>query len=703
MLKKRLSPFSKILFALVVSILLAMPQVANMSESLLKRLENRSIDYRFLIRGPDRYTLDSPIIILFIDDPSAMAYGYRSPTPRLLLADLVNQLYDKGAAVIGIDVLLDRSYDDVGEQFLGTASADMEASQAALAAANTALAAALSRAGERVVLVKNLYLPVDGAAPVIRSDILPEFAQQTHAGYSISKSEGDDFHRWTSIYPFPGGHDAFAATIYRLFTGNAFDIPDRLRLSPRNPWMLLDFPGPPSRLDKMEHNFEAFAASELSILPEALFNDKIVLIGSAIEDLGDVFLTPFSTQKNGYLTSFGVELQAITLSMLMEERFIFEPTRIQKFFLQAGFFTLAALLFLFLRPIMALAMLPVCTIAWVATSTFAFIRYDLLIPMASPAMLFGIVFITCQAVIQLTEQRYSRFLRSAFQQYLPPQLLDKLVHSEGEIALGGERHHLSIFFSDLANFTTISEQLAPEKLIDFLHIYFEEMTRLLFKQRGTLDKYIGDAIMAFFGAPNPQKFHALRACNMALLMQRRLDELNETEPPGWVTVQVRMGINTADVFVGNMGSKTRFNYTVMGDGVNLASRLEGVNKLFGTRILISESTLEHVRSDPANADRFLTREVGRFIVKGKKKPVAVFDLMAFSDDATPEQAEVKQRYEAALASFYDGDFATAGSGFEALWKEKSDKASEFMLLQLDYFRENPPGADWEGNIPLLTK
>jgi len=703
LLKNRLSPFSKVLFALIVAIVLSLPQVAEMGESLLKRLENRSIDYRFLIRGPDRYTLDTPIVIVFIDDPSAMAYGYRSPTPRLLLADLVNQLYDKGAAVIGIDVLLDRSYEDVGEGFFGTPGADMAVSQGILAAANRALAAALSRAGDRVVLVKNFYIPVDGVAPVIRSDILPEFARTTHEGYSISKSEGDDFHRWTSIYPFPGGHRAFSETIYRLFTGRPFDIPERLRLSPGDPWMLMDFPGPPTRLERMDHNFEAFAAGEVAILPEALFKDKIVLVGSAVEDLGDVFLTPFSTQKNGYLTSFGVELQAITLSMLLQDRFIFEPTDVQKFFFQAGFFTLAALLFLFPRPIMALAMLPVCMLGWAASGAFAFFRYDLLIPIAFPAMSFGIVFMVCQAVIQLTEQRYSRFLRNAFQQYLPPQLLDKLVSSEGEISLGGERHELSVFFSDLANFTSISERLDPEKLIDFLHIYFEEMTRILFRQRGTLDKYIGDAVMAFFGAPEPQETHAVRACNTALLMQRRLDELNAVPPPNWVEVHVRMGINTAEVFVGNMGSNTRFNYTVMGDGVNLAARLEGVNKLFGTRILISESTLARIRSDPAAAERFFAREVGRFIVKGKKKPVAVFDLMAFTDDATPDQEEIKGRYEAALAAFYDGDFDTSRAEFEALWKEKSDKASEFMILQLDYLRENPPGEDWKGDIPLMTK
>jgi adenylate cyclase len=209
--------------------------------------------------------------------------------------------------------------------------------------------------------------------------------------------------------------------------------------------------------------------------------------------------------------------------------------------------------------------------------------------------------------------------------------------------------------------------------------------------------------MAFFGAPEPQKTHAVRACNTALLMQRRLDELNKVPPPDWVEVHVRMGVNTADVFVGNMGSNTRFNYTVMGDGVNLASRLEGINKLFGTRTLISEMTLIHVRNDPANADRFYTREVGRFVVKGKKEPAAVYELMAFADDVSPVQEEIKHRYEAALAAFYERDFDTARSGFDALWSEHEDKASQFMLLQLDDFRDNPPGEQWKGDIRLMTK
>lgn len=677
-------------------------------------MENRSINLRFLLRGPDRYTLDSPIVIVFIDEASAMAYGYRSPTPRRLLADLVNILHDKGAAAIGIDVILDRSYEDVGETLLSPPGPDMETARTALVSANAALADALANAGDRVVLVKNLYLPAENPVPEIRSEILPRFAKNVHLGYTTSKSEGDDYFRWTSVCRLPGDHESFAAKLYEIYKGKPFEIPDDLRVTPREPWILIDFPGPPTRLNPPPwladpgYNFEHFAAydvvdSNIIMLPDDMFKDKIVLIGSAIEDSGDVFLTPFSTQKNRYLTSFGVELQAIALSMMLENRFIHEAGPTAKFLFLAVFFTVAALLFLFLKPIMALFALPACMLTWAVLCAWVFVNHNFLIPIASPVTLAGVAFMICQAVVQLTEQRYSRFLRSAFQQYMPPQLLDKLIQSEKGIALGGERQNLSIFFSDLADFTTISEQLTPERLIEFLHVYFEEMTTILFRHRGTLDKYIGDAVMAFFGAPNPVEAHGVKACETALLMQQRLDELNEENPPGWVPVGVRAGVNTAEVFVGNMGSNTRFNYTVMGDGVNLASRMEGINKLFGTRILISQSTLDHVQGDPEHADRFLTREVGRFIVKGKKKPVAVFDLMAFKKEATPDQVEIKTRYEDALSAFYQRDFKTARTEFEALQQDKSDKASEFMLRQLDDFRENPPGPNWAGDISIKTK
>ncbi len=682
----RLSPLGKLFVGIVIALTFSLPSSSDLGEEMLKRVENRSIDYRFLIRGPRPYTRDMPISLVFITNEAAMKYGYRSPTPRKLVAELLHQLYDKGAAVIGVDILLDRPYaHDPG--------------------VDEALEEALRRTGDRVVLVTDLKseLAPDATTPADQNGefVLPRFEKLAHQGYSVSKSEGDDFHRWSNIYPY-ARQNAFAATAYKLYAGRDFQIPPRLGLNREEPWMLMNFPGPPSRKGEKEANFQVYSADWVRHIPEKFFKDRIVLIGSAIEDLGDVFLTPFSTEKNGYRTTFGVELQAITLSMLLTGDFIYFPNGLHKMGLLFGFFLAMAAIFLFSRPVLGLGTLPVGMLAWAGASVYAFLSHSLMLPIAYPVVAVSIIFMVCEVIIHLTEQRQSRFLKNTFQHYISPQLVEKLLSGPQEVTIGGDKQELSIFFSDLAGFTSISEKLEAERLMNFMHLYFDEMTRILFAEFGTLDKYIGDAIMAFFGAPNPLTVHARHACRTAIMMQRRIDALNAEQPPGWVQVRVRMGIHTADVFVGNTGSKTRFNYTVMGDGVNLASRMEGINKMFETRILVSESTLAHVAAG-GEADLFFTREVGRFVVKGKARPVAVFELIGFAEDASEERRRLKEEYEAALRAFYAKDFQTARTEFDRLAGQCGDGAAAFMLQQIEYIAEHPVSDAWEGEVLLLTK
>ena len=230
---------------------------------------------------------------------------------------------------------------------------------------------------------------------------------------------------------------------------------------------------------------------------------------------------------------------------------------------------------------------------------------------------------TGNVVLQyLAEARQKRWLRGAFNRYVSPAVVESIVNNPSALELGGQEVQATIFFSDLANFTSFSERLPPKELVAFLNEYFTPMTNIILEHRGALDKFIGDAIMAFWGAPLPLENHAQYACDAALKMKETIAGLQE----GWrqrelPLLEARMGIHSGPVVAGNVGSRERFNYTVLGDTVNLASRLEGANKFYGTTILISEDTFQ--LAGPA----FLARELDLIRVKGRQAPVKIYELI----------------------------------------------------------------------------
>jgi len=223
-------------------------------------------------------------------------------------------------------------------------------------------------------------------------------------------------------------------------------------------------------------------------------------------------------------------------------------------------------------------------------------------------------------------QNMKKGLRS-FKKYVPSEVVVRLMDLQKEAVIEGENRDLTIFFSDIANFTDISERLTPERLVEMLGVYFETTTRILLDQSGTVDKFIGDAIMGFWGAPNPMADHALRACRSALLVQEGLGRLNARwTSEGQEAFPTRIGLNTGPAIVGNIGYEGRMNYTAIGDSVNLASRLEGLNKFYRTRILVSEATFL------AAGDGILARKVDRVTVKGKREAVPIFELLAINNE-----------------------------------------------------------------------
>jgi adenylate cyclase len=316
------------------------------------------------------------------------------------------------------------------------------------------------------------------------------------------------------------------------------------------------------------------------------------------------------------------------------------------------------------------------------------ISFALLIPSVSIA-----------AVKLMKEESQKQFIKSAFSLYLSPGVIDRIIDNPDALGLGGEEREITIFFSDVAKFSTISERLAPQELVALLNEYLSEMTDIILKHGGTVDKYEGDAIIAFFGAPQPFEDHALRCCLAAIDQKKRLAEMQDAwRAAGKDVLSVRMGMNTGVAVVGNMGSRTRFDYTVMGDSVNLASRLEGANKAYNTCAMISGSTYEYVKND------IEARRLDVIQVVGKKEPVSVYEVLDVKGALPDYMYDLLERYYKALELYNNRNWKEAMDGFKkALELAPDDGPSLTYIERCNIYLETPPPGDWGGVFELTSK
>jgi adenylate cyclase len=311
------------------------------------------------------------------------------------------------------------------------------------------------------------------------------------------------------------------------------------------------------------------------------------------------------------------------------------------------------------------------------------------------------LFITYAGIVSYRfffEEGEKKKVRSAFSQYMHPALIAQMLNNPEGIQLGGEEKELTALFADIRGFTTLSENLTPAQLVELLNEYLTEMTEVIFKNWGTLDKYIGDAIMAFWGAPYPQVDHAVRACRTGLDMLNALKRLQTGwESRGVPRFDIGVGINTGPMLVGNMGSKRRKNYTIMGDSVNLASRLEGINRQFGTCLIISESTFLQVQ------DQVIARELDLIRVKGKTHPVKVYELLGLAADAHLH-SDLVSRFEKGLAAYRCGQWLEAIEIFQELLRDHpQDGPSQVFIERCLNLLARPPEGSWDGVFVMKTK
>jgi adenylate cyclase len=386
----------------------------------------------------------------------------------------------------------------------------------------------------------------------------------------------------------------------------------------------------------------------------ALLKDRVVLIGGTATSLGDIRATPLDSAPPG------VEIRANVIENLLDGRVIERPEWMA--LVDVILMAFVGLLMVWLLPRFGVSggglLAVVLLAAFVTFAVYLFRNEGLWLNLVYPSLLIVLLFAVATLVSYFFTFSEKRYLKLAFQHYVPPAVVEDLVSDAGALRLGGEKRELTVLFSDIRGFTTLSEGLQPEELVKLMNEYFTVMTDLVFAHRGSLDKYIGDAIMAVYGAPVVESDHPALACRSALDMMRALEELQQKwQAAGLPKIGIGVGINTGQVVVGNMGSKTRFNYTVVGDHVNLSSRIEGLNKTYGTSILISEYTYERVKDEFRNV-----REVDSVKVRGREQPVRLYELFLEGKFT----AEFLEEYRAAYSAKRAGDHARAMEMFQKL-------------------------------------
>ncbi|NQV36977.1 MAG: adenylate/guanylate cyclase domain-containing protein [Candidatus Marinimicrobia bacterium] len=444
---------------------------------------------------------------------------------------------------------------------------------------------------------------------------------------------------------------------------------------------------------------------DAELLDPSYWEGKIAIVGSSLPGLMDLRNT--SVQK----TFAGVEIHANTLYNIINDDFI-RPVKksTQLLTLIALSLCVGLLISLPPKPLYSLPIPLAAVFVWIVFAYNQFLNQLIIWDIVRPILSIGAVYLTVFLYNFLVVDKDKRFLKQTFSTYISPELIDRMFKDHTEPQLGGEEGYHTAYFTDIQSFSGFSEKLTPHELVELLNEYLTEMTDILLENKGTLDKYIGDAIVAFYGAPVPVEQHEYRACLTALIMQDRLVELREkwrSEGDRWPEIvhnmQNRIGINSGQMVTGNMGSGMRMNYTMMGDTVNLAARLEASAKQYGIYIQVAETTYQKVK------DLFEWRDLDYVRVMGKTEPVHVYELISEKGKLTGNYVQLLEVYNEALACYiaqkWDEGLALfkKADALEDMFPGRKTNPSLVYIDRCNHFKENPPGDDWNGVWTLTSK
>lgn len=421
---------------------------------------------------------------------------------------------------------------------------------------------------------------------------------------------------------------------------------------------------------------------------------KIILIGEMGTGLHDEQYVPISYGQ----AMSGVEIHANTIQTILNQRFLSEQSQFSLLITIIIAIVIGLTLFLSLNIALSILIFFVGVIVYMVTM-WAIFEYGLILNTFYPYLVFATVLVVAYIYRYFTEARALLKTEHAFGKYVSEDVVKRILENPDELKLGGDEKILTVLFSDIIGFTSISEKLKPEALVRQLNEYLDEMSNVILKHHGTIDKFVGDAIIAFWGAPMPQPKHAIRACLTALEYQKRLKELRVN----WTKKKkdpfyVRIGIHTGKMIVGNIGSQKRFDYTVIGDAVNLGARLEGANKVFGTEILISGETYR------AAEHEIEAREIDLITVKGKTRPVRVYELLDEKGQLSKAKKDLLKEFDKGLKAYQKQDWDEAIKCFEdALKIEKKDGPSLTYLDRCKQLRTEKLPENWDGVFVLTSK
>ncbi|KAA3614901.1 MAG: CHASE2 domain-containing protein [Calditrichaeota bacterium] len=682
----------------------------------INSLELKLVDMRFDIRGPLDIE-ESPIVIVKIDDQSDGTLRHRWPWPRAYYASIIQNLNEAGAKVIGIDVMLDKAQPD-------SAESDDE------------LARALEKY-ENVVLVGKMLRSTIGDVTEF-----PPYHKFRKAPWGLVavESDIDGFYR---KYRFADSYNdsiyaSFAALVLKHYYGNsdsliigseqeyfAFDTLNIPKFSDSG--MLINFHGPAYSFQDysfdeivddedfdLHEDFDMDSFSDpgdvdFGIPPGLKYSgdlkDKIVLIGATMFELHDNFPTPFLTVKDSAgnanpIEMPGVELHANAIQTVLDKNFLHQLPQTTILVIMLILVIITYLITRFLPTLWSSIATIIFIIGFVLFSIYLFTENNLVLEIVNPVLVIAFSYVGHTLYHYLQTQQEKKVLRGAFAHYVPEKVVQELMNNPDKLQLGGEERVVTVMFSDVAGFTTVSEKLTPHELVVLLNEYLTAMTNIVLENNGIIDKYEGDAIMAEFGMPVPYEDHPHCACRTALLMQEKLIEMRKKwKAEGRPELEARIGINTGNVIVGNMGSQTVFDYTVMGDSVNLGARLEGANKVYDTFIMISEFTNDFVKND------FYTRPLDLIRVKGKNKPVEVFELIGErTKPLDSKQIELLSVYQRGVQAYRERKWNEAIDFFDfCLNLNPEDSPSKLYRKRSIEFKFNDPGEDWDGVFTMTTK
>ena len=721
--------------------------------SFLERVELETLDLRFVSRGT---RVPGGTVVLAVIDEKSLDKEGKWPWRRSKIARLVDYLSDDGAKVIAFDIgflepdennnlaFIQQLESEIARLQLENKELDRFLDESkALANSDAILANAIKSSKAKVVLgyffhtrQEDLGYEIDTSTinkniSQIRSSKYPILLSQEDAntdlfivkayapeinlqvlnqatdssGYFNMSTDQDGVVRWIPL-TMKCGEDIFPPLSIRS-VWNYLDRPPLIvkvasygvegiqmgdiKIPTRETGeMMINYLGP-------QNTFPHYPITDIinSKFPKGEFKDKIVMVGATATGIYDMRSTPFQTVYPG------LEVHATVIDNILRQQFLTPPTTLTKFFDLLAIILIGIVTGLAIPRLGAAKGAPFAAglfIAYILLTWHLFAKSGVLLNIIYPLIALIALYISLTIYKYMTEEKEKKKIKGAFTYYVSSSVVDEMLKHPEKLKLGGDRRDLSVLFSDIRGFTTIAEGLTPEDLVHLLNEYLTVMTDIVFKYNGTLDKYMGDAIMAIYGAPLDLPDHPIKACQSALEMIEALKRLNqkwigEGKPP----MDIGIGINTSPMMVGNMGSDQRFDFTVMGDSVNLGSRLEGTNKTYKTNIIISEFTFERVK------DKFACMELDSVRVKGKTQPIKIYNLLG--DKHLPEtQERIVNEFTQGLGLYKKRKWDKAIQVFENVTAtEPSLYAAQVYIERCLDLKKNPPPADWDGVYVMTSK